>query len=114
MLSRSVLRRFSQCAAMTSKTVMPRQITLQSNKTLSCTQKRFISLSFKLNSDGSEQTPTIETRLEGILITLKLNILLYVKKLVKLPIVKVCHEKLKTGKNKLCSKTLQIFLFSEA
>ena len=30
------------------------------------TQKRFISLSFKLNSDGSEQTPTIETRLEGI------------------------------------------------
>jgi len=51
---------------MTSKTVMPRQITLQSNKTLSCTQKRFISLSFKLNSDGSEQTPTIETRLEGM------------------------------------------------
>merc|ERR1712008_315593 len=66
MLSRSVLRRFSQCAAMTSKTVMPRQITLQSNKTLSCTQKRFISLSFKLNSDGSEQSPTIETRLEGM------------------------------------------------
>ena len=66
MFSRSVLRRFSQCAAMTSKTMMPRQITLQSNKTLSCTQKRFISLSFKLNSDGSEQTPTIETRLEGM------------------------------------------------
>ena len=80
MLSRSVLRRFSQCAAMTSKTVMPRQITLQSNKTLSSTQKRFISLSFKLNSDGSEQTPTIETRLEGIHITLSLNILLPCKK----------------------------------
>merc|ERR1712059_70429 len=30
------------------------------------TQKRFISLSFKLNSDGSEQTPTIEKRLEGM------------------------------------------------
>ena len=80
MLSRSVLRRFSQCAAMTSKTVMPRQITLQSNKTLSSTQKRFISLSFKLNSDGSEQTPTIETRLEGIHITLFLNISLPCKK----------------------------------
>ena len=70
MLSRSVLRRFSQCASMTSKTtianITPKSINLQSNTTLSCTQKRFISLSFKLNSDGSEQTPTIETRLEGI------------------------------------------------
>ena len=99
MLSRSVLRRVSQCAAMSSKTVMPRQITLQSNKTLSCTQKRFISLSFKLNSDGSEQTPTIETRLEGILIYFVVKYFVALsKKLVKLPIVKLCHEKLKTGK----------------
>ena len=92
--------------------MMPRQITLKSNKTLSSIQKRFISLSFNLNSDGSEQTPTIETRLEGILrvITLSLNILLpSKKKLVKLPIVKLCHGKLKTGKTKYVVKLLKYY-----